>query len=300
MPLNISLNTTSSLESTARQICERFSGYWKSGKGMCCCPAHDDSTPSLGVSIGTRAVLFHCFAGCSQVQVLEALARQGIPPAALFNGSSLSIPPKSPTIDKPSANALRLWKMALPISGSVAESYLRHRHIDIVSSELRYLERTPFGPKGHVRFLPAMLAAARTDTGIIAIQRTFLDARTATQASFKNPKRALGTPGIGTVRLFPPRNGILGLAEGSESALSATILKDNPCWATLGNERFGIVTIPESVRELYLFVDNDAGGDLAEKKAREHFAMLGRRIHRLSPPNPGDDWNDELAARFAA
>ncbi len=267
---------------------------------MCCCPAHDDSTPSLGVSIGTRAILFHCFAGCSQVEVLEALARQGIPSTALFNGSSLPIPPKSPTIDKPSANALRLWKQALPISGSMAESYLRHRHIDIASSELRYLARTPFGPKGHVRFLPAMLAAVRTDTGIIAIQRTFLEARTAKQANFKNPKRALGTPGIGTVRLFPPRNGILGLAEGSESALSATILKDIPCWATLGNERFGIVTIPESVRELYLFVDNDAGGDLAEKKAREHFAMPGRSIYRLSPPNPGDDWNDELAARFAA
>lgn len=267
---------------------------------MCCCPSHDDNTPSLGVSIGTRAILFHCFAGCSQVEVLEALARQGIPPAALFNGSSQPIPPKSPTIDKPSANALRLWKMALRVSGSLAERYLKGRHIDIASSELRYLARTPFGPKSHVRFLPAILAAVRTDMGIIAIQRTFLDPRTATQANFKNPKRALGTPGIGTVRLFLPRNGILGLAEGSESALSATILKDIPCWATLGNERFGIVTIPESVRELYLFVDNDAGGDLAEAKARAHFAMPGRSIYRLSPPNPGDDWNDELAARFAA
>ena len=203
MSLNISPNPASSLEVTARQICEQFSGYWNSGKGMCCCPAHDDSTPSLGVSIGTRAILFHCFAGCSQVEVLEALARQGIPSTALFNGSSLPIPPKSPTIDKPSANALRLWKMALPISGSLAERYLAGRHIDVASSELRYLVRTPFGPKGHVRFLPAMLAAVRTDMGIIAIQRTFLEARTAEQVGFQSPKRALGLLGTGTVRLFP-------------------------------------------------------------------------------------------------
>jgi len=299
MSLNISPNPASSLESTARQICERFSGSWKNTKGMCCCPAHDDNTPSLGVSIGTRAILFHCFAGCSQAQVLEALARQDIPSTALFNGSSLPIPPKSPTIDKPSANALRLWKMALPISGSLAERYLKGRHIDIASSELRYLARTPFGPKGHVRFLPAMLAAVRTDMGIIAIQRTFLEGRTAKQAGFKNPKRALGLLGTGTVRLVPPRNGILGLAEGSESALSATILKRIPCWATLGNERFGIVTIPESVTELYLFVDHDAGGDLAEEKARAHFQLPGRTIHTVRPQIPDDDWNDELARVLA-
>ncbi len=189
--------------------------------------------------------------------------------------------------------------MAVPISGSLAERYLAGRHIDIASSELRYLARTPFGPTGPVRFLPAMLAAVRTDVGIIAIQRTFLDGRTAKQANFKNPKRALGTPGIGTVRLFPPRKGILGLAEGSESALSATILKNIPCWATLGNQRFGIVTIPESVKELYLFVDHDAGGELAEEKARKHFEMPGRSIYRLSPPSPGDDWNNELARVLA-
>ena len=45
-----------------------------------------------------------------------------------------------------------------------------------------------------------------------------------------------------------------------------------PCWATLGNERFGLVTIPESVRELHLFVDNDAGGLLADGGAREAYA----------------------------
>jgi hypothetical protein len=70
-----------------------------------------------------------------------------------------------------------------------------------------------------------------------------------------------------------------------------------PCWATLGNERFGLVTIPESVRELHLFVDNDAGGRLAEERAREAYVIEGRRIVTRRPDRPGDDWNDVLMAR---
>jgi hypothetical protein len=67
-----------------------------------------------------------------------------------------------------------------------------------------------------------------------------------------------------------------------------------PCWATLGNERFGLATIPESVRQLYLFVDNDAGGHLAEERAREAYACEGRLIVTRRPELTGDDWNDVL------
>jgi DNA primase len=67
-----------------------------------------------------------------------------------------------------------------------------------------------------------------------------------------------------------------------------------PCWATLGNERFGLATIPESVRQLYLFVDNDAGGRLAEERARKAYACEGRLIVTRRPELTGDDWNDVL------
>ena len=94
-----------------------------------------------------------------------------------------------------------------------------------------------------------------------------------------------------------PRGGRLGLAEGIESALSAQQLFGIPCWATLGNERFGLVTIPESVRELHLFIDHDAGGNLAEERAREAYHCDGRRIVPRRPVREGDDWNDVLTAR---
>jgi hypothetical protein len=72
-----------------------------------------------------------------------------------------------------------------------------------------------------------------------------------------------------------------------------------PCWATLGNERFGLVAIPESVRELFLFIDNDAGGALAEERALKAYASPDRVIHSRAPAPPGFDWNDELKSRLA-
>ncbi|MCH8112311.1 MAG: hypothetical protein IH905_10235, partial [Proteobacteria bacterium] len=39
-----------------------------------CCPAHDDGNPSMSLTTGNDAeIVFHCFAGCSQKDVLNAL-----------------------------------------------------------------------------------------------------------------------------------------------------------------------------------------------------------------------------------
>lgn len=43
------------------------------------CPAHDDYTPSLSISVGGDGkVLFDCSAGCSQDQVTDALLSRGL------------------------------------------------------------------------------------------------------------------------------------------------------------------------------------------------------------------------------
>lgn len=144
-----------------------------------------------------------------------------------------------------------------------------------------------------------MLAAVTSDIGIIAVHRTFLNVESGKLAAFDRPKRALGSLGFGSVRLAPPVQGRLGLAEGIESALSAMQLFGISCWATLGNERFGLVAIPEGVRELHLFIDNDAGGALAEKRALKAYAAPHRVIHSRAPASSGFDWNDELKSRLA-
>ena len=292
------IQRSGSLEDRARKMVAALGGKWSRAGGMCCCPAHADRTPSLSVTIGKSAVLLHCFAGCTNEKVMRGLAAAGLKAADLFSGPGGPIV-ATPRAEGPSRNAQRLWRDAVVLAGSPAAQYLAQRSIEIASSELRYHPKMPLGPKDDVRFLPALIAAVRNDEGILAVHRTFLDLRTAKLAGFDRPKRALGSLGAGAVRLAMPRGGRLGLAEGTESALSAQQLFGVPCWASLGNERFGLVTIPESVRELHLFVDADAGGALAEARARESYAHEGRRIVTRRPTIDGQDWNDVLVARRA-
>lgn len=286
--------TNHPLAETARRICESRGGKWSGSKGMACCPAHNDRTPSLSVSLGRGAILLHCFAGCDQESVLAALAREGVSASTLFSGAAIAPTMDASPIAKPSSAALRIWSDAQPLRDSPAKAYLESRGILAASSTLRFHPRTPLGPKGRTRFLPAMISAVSLDEGPIAVHRTFLSGNA--KADFDKPKRALGALGEAAVRLFAPASGKLGLAEGIESAMSAYALTGIPVWASLGNERFGLVSVPESVTELHLFVDHDAGGELAASRGLEAYARDGRTIHVRRPSSRDTDWNDELTA----
>ncbi|MBA3055773.1 MAG: virulence protein, partial [Sphingomonadales bacterium] len=174
------------LEKRAREIVEALDGTWSRSRGMCCCPAHDDRTPSLSVTIGVRAILFHCFAGCSNEAVLASLCRIGVKACELFDGRGEPIAARTRD-DLVSQNALRLWRAASALTEGPAQTYLAGRQIRISSPDLRYHARTPLGPKGSVRFLPAMLAAVRNDEGILALHRTFLEPKTFRLARFDGP-----------------------------------------------------------------------------------------------------------------
>src|SRR3546814_6432290 len=110
MSLSAQTHPNRSLAETARRICESRGGKWSGTKGMACCPAHDDRTPSLGVSLGRQAILFHCFAGCDQQGVLAALAREGFEAPALFSGSATTNGPEPNRTCKPPPPALRIWR----------------------------------------------------------------------------------------------------------------------------------------------------------------------------------------------
>jgi hypothetical protein len=253
---------------------------------MACCPAHDDSTPSLGVTLGRTAILFHCFAGCDQQAVLAALAREGFNASRLFSGSPSA--DQFEPIEKRNLSpaALRIWREAEPVRSSPAKAYLESRGILAASSALRFHPRTPLGPKGRTRYLPALIAAVSLDEGPIAIHRTFLSRDSCTKADFDKPKRALGSLDEAAVRLFAPAVGKLGLAEGIESAMSAYALTGIPAWATLGNERFGLVSIPESVSELHLFVDYDKGSVFGQADSQGTRLVMSGRSSTIATRDP--------------
>jgi putative DNA primase/helicase len=283
---------TNSLEDQGRALVKRLGGRWSGGGGLCRCPAHEDRSPSLSVRIGRERLLLHCFAGCSASDVLRALRRSGYPLqdfAAPGDSGSAAVRPG----DRSRGAAVRLWSIAGPIEGTPAEAYLHGRALKGGSAELRYLPRTPHGPRPLTCFRPALIAAVRDETGLVAIHRTFLEPRSRSLAAIEEPRCGLGRFASGAVRLggTAPK---LGLAEGIETALSASALFGIPCWATLGTERFKLVALPAEVSELVLFLDNDAGGRRAEALARQTFPHLS--IEARYPQRPGSDWNDGLRA----
>jgi hypothetical protein len=73
-------------ESLARAL-----GARRSGSGwMAQCPAHDDNNPSLSISERNGKLLVHCFAGCDQQDVIDALRARGLWAPA---------PPEKPTLE---------------------------------------------------------------------------------------------------------------------------------------------------------------------------------------------------------
>jgi hypothetical protein len=246
----------------------------------------------LSVRPGRTRILLHCFAGCSAEDILQLLEANGllVPTAA---GAEAARDERSDSHSI--AAAVRIWAGSRSIEGTAAASYLQQRGIHRFSPELRFNPRTPHGAAPLTRYRPALVAAVRDNNGFVAIHRTFLDCPNGGGASPKDRRAGLGRFGSGAVRLgkIEPR---LGLAEGIETALSASELFGIQCWSTLGTERFGLVSIPSEVEELHLFLDNDDGGRRAELLARENFTHLPIQVH--VPGSDGADWNDELRNRL--
>jgi len=62
----------------AERIATALNGKRSGNKWMAQCPAHDDRKPSLSIRDGDNGVLVHCFAGCSQTAVIDALRSRGL------------------------------------------------------------------------------------------------------------------------------------------------------------------------------------------------------------------------------
>ena len=284
------IGSRSDLEAQGRAIVEHLGGKWSHGSGMCCCPIHDDRSPSLSVRLGDRSLLFKCWAGCETTDILRYV-RTGIGIA----GSGLLTTNEPPQAATGNMTALiaRLWNESRGIRGTMAADYLASRGLVSYSAQLRFHPRVQLGPKADATYHPALLSAVRDESGLVAVHRTFLDPRTRRKAAFDNPKRLLGLPGRGAVRLGTAGR-VLGLAEGVETALAATILHKIPVWAVLGNERFGMIDLPAHVEQVVLLADNDAGGKRAVALAQDGLQRDGRDLRELWPPAALNDWADVL------
>jgi hypothetical protein len=274
----------------------------KTGDGyLCRCPVpthgqgKGDRRPSLSVRAGDHGLLVHCHAGCDARDVLDSLRQRGLLDDRAPSHRVAPVRPCEPIAEPmPNVRALALWRSAQPIEGTKAQSYLRARGLTInPPPSLRFIPALAYMPRIS---LPAMVAAFQThDRCVIAVQVTYLDSRGDRKAQGATPRKTMGKMHDGAVRLGQAGDA-LGIAEGIETALAAMQLTGIPCWACLGSKRMAHVAVPDKVRELHIFGDNDEPGRLAvEQTAKAH---AHRRVVVRFPPDGFGDYAD-LAADLA-
>lgn len=151
-------------------------------------------------------------------------------------------------------------------------------------------------------YLPAMVGIVRNKEGrSVAMHRTYLNG--PRKAQLESPRRMTPTlqklPGC-AIRLQQPMYGVLGIAEGIETALSANYLTSIPCWSTISANLLESFVLPDKLRRLVIFGDNDKSftGQAAAYKLANRLAVKNPNLEiKVRIPDNGD-WNDELTRKL--
>ena len=102
------------------------------------------------------------------------------------------------------------------------------------------------------------------------------------------------------VRLFDA-GAELAVCEGIETALAVHLATGKPVWAGISAGNLEKLWVPDTVREVCIYADNDAGGDfagqcfayaLARRLKREEKTTGPRQVRVFVPRHAGTDWAD--------
>lgn len=194
-----------------------------------------------------------------------------------------------------------LWQAAKPIQPNDPVSlYLAGRGLALpkLPACLRYIPALDYWHDGaKLGTYPAMLAAVTAPEGhCLAIHRTYLtmEGKKADVPTVKKLSSASGRLVGASIKLLPVANGVLGVAEGIETALAASNGSGLPVWSTVSANGLASFIWPDEVHELVIFADNDSSG--TGQKAAQELATRANRagltVRVLLPETIGHDWAD--------
>jgi putative DNA primase/helicase len=146
------------------------------------------------------------------------------------------------------------------------------RYID----KLAYYEKNPDGKPVVTGHYSAMVAPIKDKQGeVIAAHLTYLLA--GQKAPVANPKKIIGAPKGGTIRLCLA-GGEIGLAEGIETAIAARAIFGVPVWSFLSASLAPFVELPENIKRVHIFADNDEAGRDAADRLISKFEQKGKTV----------------------
>ena len=198
--------------------------------------------------------------------------------------------------------ARRLFAMARPITGTLAEAYLRKRGVAALhdTGSLRFHPRCYYRPDEHAptEIWPAIIAAVTDLNGeLTGAHRTWLDPggfneATLGKAPVETPRRAMGNL-LGSAVRFGLPGSVMAAGEGVETMLSLRcVLPTMPMAAALSAAHLAAVQFPDTLHRLYVARDDDPAGDAAVRTLMTRAEEAGIEAVPLSPTL--GDFNEDL------
>jgi putative DNA primase/helicase len=233
------------------------------------------------------------------------------------------LPPASPTIDN-SAKVQKILDACQQIRAeNAAGKYLVSRGLPAdcwpdnntlrFAKGLDYWHSSNGAKPERLGVFPALVARIQKPDGSLAgLHRIYLSqagnkADMAAIDGVTPPCKKLQAAHSGAIsgaacRLFPIGNdGRLALAEGIETSLAVHRMTGLPVWACISAGGLKSVVLPDNVREVLIYGDNDPPDDkgrnvgkLAALALGERLIKEGRRVKVMLPPVAGVDWLEVL------
>jgi putative DNA primase/helicase len=283
-----------------REIAERFDKAKRDGRGW------RFACPFCGGHGWVREYQFEIKLGCWGCGDWKGLRR------VVFGDDK---PPSRETRPKAAADALNaeaqltkaiaLWRSAMPIKGTIAETYLRRRGLDPTHFDLealRFIQSLWHWPTRTV--WPAMVALIRTHYGHdLGLHETFLALDGVGKAPVEKARlyrRGLSIAGGGVWFGTPGPDSEFVVAEGIESLLSALQLcGERAGCAALSASGIRTLALPLEVRRVRVFADNDelGHGVAAAREAYRRWRAEGRTVAVSMAIDTGCDANYVLLRR---
>lgn len=192
-----------------------------------------------------------------------------------------------------------VWNATAPMApGDLAHKYLEARGID----ELVYPKALRFGKikdgEGGIRPCMVAMVGVYGEPRFATMHRTFLRPDGLAKADMASPRKLMPCelPNGACVALSEYHGGPLGIAEGIETAMSASALYDIPVWSAINAGMMQKWVPPEGCDEVTIFGDNDPkfAGQAAAYGLAHKLSVKGIKITVHIPANVGQDYNDIL------
>lgn len=199
-----------------------------------------------------------------------------------------------------------IWEETLAVSvGDPVHKYLCNRGLGDAATtaavrfhpSLGYYQRSNEGKSELLGSFPAMLALVTDPSGHrVTLHRTYL--ANGSKAPVPEAKKLLSAGIRGaSIRLHQATDEV-AIAEGIETALAVHLATAKPCWAAISARNMEQVVLPQSIRRVRIYADNDATSKFdgqasafaLARRLRQEDAT--RDVEVFVPRQAGADWAD--------